>query len=100
MNIFTAPAEVTKHPKSQSVPTGAECIFKIEAIGSSLIFQWQKNGRDVYNDGHYSGTDTNTLTIQHARKRDEGRYRCTVRNQMNKKISEEAQLTVCEYLFL
>ena len=90
---------VTQHPKSRPVPTGAETTFKIEATGSSLIFQWQKNGRDVYNDSRYSGTDTNILTIQHAKKSDEGLYRCRVENQMDKKISEEAQLTVCKESF-
>ena len=54
----------------------------------------------MYNDSRYSGTDTNILTIQHVKKSEEGLYRCTVRNQMDKKISEEAQLTVRKESFI
>ena len=55
---------------------------QIEATGSSLLFQWQRNDRDVYSDSNYSGTDTNILSIRQVKKSDEGHYRCTVRNQM------------------
>ena len=92
------PPKVTQHPKSQSAPTGAENTFKIEATGDDLIFQWQKNGSDVHNDRNYSGTDTNTLRIQHVKKSDAGCYRCLVKNvvKRNGDVSAEAQLTVCE----
>ena len=98
-SFFTVdPPKVTHHPKSQSVPTGAETTFKIEATGDDLIFQWQNNARDVHNDSNYSGTDTNTLSIRHVKKSDEGCYRCLVKNEVKRdgEISEEAKLTVCE----
>ena len=53
----------------------------------------------MYNDSRYSGTDTNILTIQLAKKSDEGQYRCTVRNQMEGKESEEAHLALYEESF-
>ena len=101
-SFFTVdPPKVTHHPKSQSVPTGAETTFKIEATGDNLIFQWQKNGSDVHNDSNYSGTDTNTLSIRHVKKSDGGCYRCLVRNEVKRdgEVSEEAKLTVCECPF-
>ena len=89
---------MTQHPKSQSVLTGAQATFKVEATGDDLTFQWLKNGSDVHNDSNYSGTDTSTLMIQHVKKSDGGCYRCLVRNEVKKDgdISDEAQLIICE----
>ena len=92
------PPKVTQHPKSQSVLTGAQVTFKVEATGDDLTFQWQKDGSDVLNDSNYSGTDTSTLMIQHVKKSDGGCYRCFVSNEakIEGEVSDEAQLTVCE----
>ena len=43
------PPKVIQHPISQSVPTGANTTFTVEATGNDLIFHWQKNGRDMHN---------------------------------------------------
>ena len=99
-SFFTVdPPKVTHHPKSQSAPTGAETTFKIEATGDDLIFQWQKNARDVHNDINYSGTDTKAFSIRHVKKSDEGHYRCLVKNEVKKDgiLSKEAQLSVCKF---
>ena len=98
--FFTVdPPKVIHHPKSQSVPTGAETTFTVGATGDDLIFQWQKNARDVHNDINYSGTDTNKLTIRLVKKSDEGFYRCLVKNDVKKDgiLPEEAQLSVCKF---
>ena len=95
------PPKVTHHPKSRLVPTGTETTFEVKATGDDLTFQWLKNGSDVHNDSNYSGTDTNTLSIRHVKKNDGGHYRCLVRNEVKRdgEVSEEAQLTVCEFCF-
>ena len=92
------PPKVTQHPKSQSVFTGAQATFKVEATGDDLTFQWQKDGSDVHNDSNYSGTDTSTLMIQHVKKSDGGCYSCLVSNEAKKEgeVSDKAQLTVCD----
>ena len=61
----------------------------------------QKNGSSLKIDNNYSGTDTNTLRIQHIKNSDEGCYRCLVRNEIKKNgiLSEEAQLRVCKFKF-
>ena len=96
------PPVVTEHPKSHSVPTAGETIFKIEARGDDLQFQWLKNSTNLKNDSTYSGTDTNTLRIQHVKKSDEGCYRCLVNNEVKKDgiLSEKAQLSVCKFTFI
>ena len=93
------PPRVTQHPKSQSVLTGAQVTFKVEATGDDLTFQWLKDSSDVHNDSNYSGTDTNTLMIHHVKKSDGGYYSCLVRNEVTTdgEISEKAQLIVCKY---
>jgi len=90
---------VTQHPSSRSVLTGAEITFKIEATGDDLTFQWQKDGNNLHNNGNYSGTDTNTLKIQKVKKSDRGCYRCVVRNKVKRDevLSQEAWLTVCKF---
>ena len=90
--------KVTKHPKSQAIPTEAQTKFNVEASGDDLTFQWQKNASDVHSDSNYSGTDTNTLSIRQVKKSHAGCYMCLVMNEINKdgEISEEAKLTICE----
>ena len=92
------PPRVIQHPKSQSVLTGTQATFKVEATGDDLTFQWLKNGSDVHNDSNYSGTDTSTLMIQHVKSSDGGCYNCLVSNEAKneREVSDKAQLTVCE----
>ena len=102
-SFFTvAPPKATQHPKSQSVPTGAQTTFTVEATGDALTFQWQKNTNDVHNDGNYSGTDTNTLSIRPVKKSHAGCYRCLVMNDVKKDgiLSREAELSVCKFNFI
>ena len=96
--LLVGPPKVTQHPKSQSVPTGAQVTFTVEATGDDLTFQWLKDGSDVHNDSNYSGTDTSTLMIQEVKKSDGGCYRCFVNNEakIEGEVSDKAQLTVCE----
>ena len=68
------PPKVTEHPDSQSAPIEGEIIFKVEARGDDLIFQWQKDGTNLKNDSNYSGTDTDRLRIQQVKKSDAGCY--------------------------
>ena len=96
------PPKLTQQPNSQSVLTGAETTFKVEATGDDLTFQWQKDGNNVHNDGNYSGTDTNTLKIQKVKKSDCGCYRCVIKSQvkMNGILSQEARLNVCKFYLI
>ena len=77
------PPVVTEHPKSQSIPTGGKATFKIEARGDDVQFQWQRNGSNLKSNEMYSGTNTNTLRVQHIKKSDEGCYSCLVRNEIS-----------------
>ena len=95
--------KITKNPESQSVATGADTVFKVEARGDDLKFQWRKDDTDIESNESRlccSRTrDTSTLHIQHAMKCDKGRYRCVVKNQfgVGGKLSLEADLLVCKF---
>ena len=71
----------------------------MKAKGDHLKYQWQKNDHNVCNDSRHKGAATNTLTVQQVNKSDAGRYKCVVKNEVNKdgEVSEEAQLTVCKF---
>ena len=95
--MLVDPPKVIQHPNSQTVPTGAQTTFTIQATGDDLTFQWQKNSSTVHNDSNYRGADTNTLSIRHVDKSDGGCYRCLVENEVKRgEVSEEAKLTVGE----
>ena len=90
---------ITQHPKNQQIPTGGKTTFSIKAEGDNLTYQWQKNGSNVCNGSRHIGAVTHTLMIRQVNKSDAGRYKCVVKNKVNKdgEVSEEAHLTVCEF---
>ena len=93
--MFTAdPPRVTQHPKDQLVSIGTDIIFNVGAIGDGLQFQWQKNRTDLYDGERYFDTNTDTLRIIQVKNDDKGRYRCLVKNDVGRKFSEEALLTI------
>ena len=94
---------ITRHPEDQSVTTGANINFHVEATGYDVLqFQWQKNDEDIdINDPRFSSEKTNgasTLHIQRVKKSDEGHYKCIVKNASEEsgKPSLEAELRVCK----
>ena len=100
------PPMITRDPESQSVATGTHATLKVEATGDELQFQWQKDNINI--DSSEPRTQCNstggasTLDIQHTEKSDKGRYRCLVKNPIEKmgKASQEANLSVCKFFFL
>ena len=88
------PPRITQHPKDQSVATGADVSFHVEATGDNLHFQWQKNHSDLGDGDRCCGTRTNRLHIIEVEKSDKGRYRCLVKNSVGEEFSHEAFLIV------
>ena len=94
---------ITRNPVTQSVVTGAEATFRVEASGDDLEFHWQKNGINIgCNKSRLrccKNRNASTLCIQHTMKGDKGHYRCVVKNPSEKdgKPSLEADLSVCKF---
>ena len=97
------PPKITWDPENQSVATGADAAFRVEAKGDGLQFQWQKDERDIIDDDqfNFSTTEgTSMLCIRHVQKSDKGHYRCLIKNPVEKsgKPSKEANLSVCKFV--
>ena len=88
------PPNITEHLKDQSVATGADVTFQVEATGDDLNFQWRKNHSDLHDCNRYCDTHTDTLHIVKVEKNDKGRYSCLVKNAVGEKLSDEAFLAV------
>ena len=84
---------IIQHPKDQSVATGADVSFHVEATGDNLTFQWQKNHSDLDDGERCCGTRTNRLRIIEVEMSDKGRYRCLVKNSVGDEFSQEAFLS-------
>ena len=91
--LTVIPPKVTRHPETQSVATGVNTDFSIEATGDNLQFQWQKDGIDLSDGDKYWGVNTDTLDIVAVERSDEGDYRCLVKNRVGKLFSDEAHLS-------
>lgn len=75
---------------------GTIIVFTVEATGSDLTYQWQKNGRNLTDGTNYSGTTTANLTVMNAMEIDEGNYTCVLTNAVNSITSNAAELTLRE----
>jgi hypothetical protein len=72
-----AATTITQHPSNQSVVQGLPATFTVAAAGDgALTYQWQKNGANLTNGGHYAGCTTATLTVSNTDAGDVANYRC------------------------
>ena len=72
------------------VVPGQPATFTVVASGINLVYQWQKDGADIF------GANSATYTIAAVGESDEGEYRCVVSNATISVISNVARLTVCK----
>ena len=79
-------------------------MFTVEATGDDLQFQWQKDGIDIDSSEprlHCNSVgNASTLHIKDTKKSDKGRYRCLVKNPVEKigMALQEANLSVCKFV--
>ena len=57
------PPTINTQPTAQADCEGEEVEFSVAATGTTLTYQWRKNGVNLSNGGNISGTTTATLTI-------------------------------------
>ncbi|MEP0841265.1 MAG: immunoglobulin domain-containing protein [Phycisphaerae bacterium] len=90
-----AATAISGHPQPQAIALNGTAVFTVTATGEGpLVYQWQRNGSDLADGGHYSGTATATLTVSNAGGSDAGSYRCVVTGGCGPAISNAAALTV------
>lgn len=93
--VALSPPMITQQPAAQNICPGATAIFSVAASSeASLSYQWQKNGGNLANGGHYSGTTTAMLTISTADNNDVANYRCIVSSTGGNAVSNQAALSL------
>lgn len=80
--------QIAMQPQSRTVAPGAYAAFSVAATGSSLAYQWQRNGADL------AGRTAATLVLDPVAAGDSARYRCRVSNTQGSVTSAEAALTL------
>ncbi|QTD51664.1 immunoglobulin domain-containing protein [Sulfidibacter corallicola] len=81
---------ITSHPQGTQVCTDASISFSVAATGSSLSYQWRRNGQNI------QGANTATLNLTNVQPGDLGSYSCVVSNSCNEVTSSSAFLTVLD----
>ena len=90
--------EITQHPESKSVASGTSTTLTVEASGDDLHYQWKKDSKDLHDGGNCCDTKTYTLHIKDVKKSDKGSYQCLVKNDVEEKLSEKANLVVSKFV--
>ncbi len=86
---------IAQHPSNRAAMAGQTVTFTVGAVGAGpLGYQWQKNGANLADGGHYSGSTTATLTIAPVGAEDVAGYRCTVTGGCGSATSNTASLSI------
>ena len=88
---------ITEQPAEQNVYENANAIFKVNATGDGLTYQWQfkKSATGDWMISGITGANTNSITVQGTATRNGYRYRCVITDRNGKTLtSNEASLTV------
>jgi uncharacterized lipoprotein YddW (UPF0748 family) len=89
---------ITLQPTDQQVPAGGSVVIEVHATGAGVLsHQWQKEGGDLADGGHYSGVQTDTLTVSDCDASVEGAYQCVVTGGCGVEVSDPATLTLSPY---
>ncbi len=89
------PPAIIQQPEEQNVCLGTTAVFAVIVSGSPPFeYQWQKDGQNLVDDGHYTGCTTPTLTIHDCDADDVADYRCVVTNDYGSVTSDPATLNL------
>ncbi|HEX8117887.1 MAG TPA: immunoglobulin domain-containing protein, partial [Pyrinomonadaceae bacterium] len=80
-------------PSNLTVQVGSNVTMSVAASGTSLSYQWYKNGAPVFNN---ETAGTPTLTVTNAQVADTGSYTAVVSNAGGSTTSTPVNLTVSE----
>jgi hypothetical protein len=86
---------ISAQPANQTVFAGGNAAFNVTAAGTPpLVYQWRKNGANIFNGGVISGATTNVLTFTAAATNNTGNYSVVITNNYGSITSAVATLTV------
>ncbi len=94
------PPFIVQQPADRSVVSGATTSFSVQATGATpLAYQWRRNGADLVEGGHYTGTAAPTLLVSNATATQAGQYTCVVENAYGTATSDPATLSLAVVQF-
>ncbi|MBN2728058.1 MAG: immunoglobulin domain-containing protein [Bacteroidales bacterium] len=85
---------ITTQPVSLNANIGDNVSFSVVALGTSLTYQWQKDGSPLSNGGNITGATSSTLNISNVQVADYGSYTCVVSGTCGNENSNPAILTI------
>jgi hypothetical protein len=83
---------IVSQPRNQVVSEGGTAVFNVVAQGRPLNYQWQKNGTDLADGSHISGSATASLSVASVSAADAAAYSVTVSNALGSSASAGATL--------
>jgi len=92
-----SPARILGGPASRTNNLGTTATFSVTVMGTPpLTYGWKKNGTNLVDTAHVSGSTNGTLTIQNVDFSDAGSYTVAVSNNVSGTVSAPAALIVKE----
>ena len=70
--------QILNHPIGDSICVGQSTNMSTDVNGSGISYQWFKETLSLNNGAHFSGVNTNTLTIVNASLAETGSYKCEI----------------------
>ncbi|WP_326536402.1 hypothetical protein [Pseudorhodoferax sp.] len=84
-----SPPSISRQPEAQTVTEGGAAVFRVEAAGDGLSYQWLRDGVAV------PGAEQASLTVAAAAQTDNGRrWAVRLSNASGSTLSQDALLTV------
>ncbi len=87
-------ALITRQPTSVSGMAGSTARFEVEAAGTNLSYQWNRDGVLLSDGADVSGATTSVLTLANIEDANEATYDCTISNALGSVTSNGAVLTL------
>ena len=81
--------QIIKHPENITVAENSTATFTVEAVGSNLTYQWQRNNIDIQ-DAYDSTYTTSLLTLQDSNVT----FRCNVISNLEQSIYSDSALLI------
>ncbi|MDB6057001.1 MAG: large protein [Verrucomicrobiales bacterium] len=92
--VTPTPIVINTQPVSSTQNLGATANFSVSATGTSLVYQWRKNGGNLANTGNVSGATTANLTLSSVSATDVASYSVVITNSQGFLTSSSATLSV------
>jgi beta-galactosidase len=94
VTVTTPPPLITTQPQNLTISVGQSATLSVVATGTSLTYQWRKDGTNLSNGANLSGATGSTLTLTNCQTTASGAYSVVIANAGGSVTSAAASLTV------